>query len=151
MNDEFGIRAPAFIQHSSFSIQHSTMPHDIIARSWARKFRDAFRGLMVGVRGQSSFLVHFLVATVVIAAGVALGVSVTEWCLLLLCIVGVLTAEMFNSALESMAKAITGQSNPHLGNSLDIGSAAVLLASIGASVVGTIVFAHRIGILLHAW
>ena len=58
--------------------------------------------------------------------------SLVEWCLLLLCIAGVLTAEMFNSALESMAKAITGESDPHLGNSLDIGSAAVLVASIGA-------------------
>ena len=42
---------------------------------------------------------------------------------------------MFNSALESMAKVITGESHPHLGNSLDIGSAAVLLASIGAYTV----------------
>ncbi len=74
-----------------------------------------------------------------------------EWCLLLLCIAGVFTAEMFNSALESMARAITGKSDPHLGNSLDIGSAAVLLASAGASIVGTIIFARRLGILLGWW
>jgi diacylglycerol kinase len=57
-----------------------------------------------------------------------------------LCITVVLTAEMFNSALESMAKAITGEIDPHLGNSLDIGSAAVLVASIGASGVGCAIF-----------
>ena len=120
-------------------------------RSWIHKFRDAFRGLKAGVRGQSSFIAHFFIAAAVIAAGTILGLSLVEWCLLLLCIAGVLTAEMLNSALESMAKAITGQSDPHLGNSLDIGSAAVLVASIGASIVGTIIFVHRLGVLLAWW
>lgn len=120
-------------------------------RSWARKFRDAFRGVKEGVHGQSSFFVHFFIAAAVVVAGVVLRVDLVEWCVLLLCIAGVLTAEMFNSTLESMAKAITGESDPHLGNSLDIGSAAVLVASIGAAVVGTLVFAHRLGILLGWW
>ena len=129
------------------------MPDDLISpeRSWIHKFADAFRGVKAGVRGQSSFFVHFFIAALVVAAGAVLRVILIEWCLLLLCIAGVLTAEMFNSALESMAKAITGESDPHLGNSLDIGSAAVLLASVGAAVVGTIIFANRVGILLGWW
>ena len=129
------------------------MPYDPASpkRSWPLKFRDAFRGVKEGVHGQSSFFVHFLVAAAVIAAGIVLGVSLAEWCLLVLCIAGVLVAEMFNSALESMAKAVTGESDPHLGNSLDIGSAAVLVASLGASIVGTVVFGHRLGILLGWW
>jgi diacylglycerol kinase len=120
-------------------------------RSWSRKFRDAFRGVREGVRGQSSFFVHFFAAAVVIAAGFVLGINHIEWCLLMLCIAGVLTAEMFNSALESMAKAITGEGHPHLGNSLDIGSAAVLTASVGAAVVGCIIFGHRLGLLFGWW
>ena len=120
-------------------------------RYWTRKFCDAFRGVKEGVYGQSSFTIHFFMTALVIVAGVVLGVSRMEWCLLALCIVGVLTAEMFNSALESMAKAITGESDPHLGNSLDIGSAAVLLASIGASIVGAIIFSYRLGNLLGWW
>lgn len=117
-------------------------------RSWSHRFRDAFRGLKAGVRGQSSFFVHFFVAAVVAATGAVLGVNRYEWCLLLLCIAGVMTAEMFNSALESMAKAITYEEHPHIGNSLDIGAAAVLVASIGASIVGTIIFAHRLAVML---
>ena len=127
------------------------MNHRSPERSWIRKFRDAFRGVREGVRGQSSFLVHFFVAVAVVAAGAVLRVNLYEGCLLLLCIAGVMTAEMFNSALESMAKAITGQSDPHLGNSLDIGSAAVLVASVGASIVGAIIFGNRLGILLGWW
>lgn len=118
---------------------------------WRRKFGDAFRGVKEGVRGQSSFFVHFLVAVLVVVSGVMLEVNLIEWCLLGLCIAGVLTAEMFNSALESMAKAITGENDPHLGDSLDIAAAAVLIASVGASVVGAIIFVNRLAILLEWW
>jgi diacylglycerol kinase len=120
-------------------------------RSWARKFGDAFRGLKVGVRGQTSFFVHLFTAAAVIIAAAVLGMSLVEWCLLLLCIAGVLTAELFNSALESMAKAITGESDPHLGNSLDIASAAVLLASLGSAIVGLAIFTRRLGELFGWW
>jgi len=120
-------------------------------RFWRHKFRDAFRGAKLGVRGQSSFFVHFFFAAAVVVAGLVLGVDRTEWCLLLLCIVGVLTAEMFNSALESMARAITHQKNPHLGGALDIGSAAVLFASLGAAIVGAVIFGNRAGVLLGWW
>jgi diacylglycerol kinase len=129
------------------------MPNDTPSsrRSWLRKFRDAFRGVKEGVRGQSSFFVHFFAAAAVVVAGVVLRVDRYEWCLLVLCISGVIVAELFNSALESMAKAITGKNHPHLGNSLDIGSAAVLVASIGASIVGVIIFGNRLGVTLGWW
>jgi diacylglycerol kinase len=122
-----------------------------VERSWAHRFRDAFRGIKAGVRGQSSFFVHFFVATTVIATATVLRMDTYEWCLLLLCIAGVTTAEMFNSAIESMAKAITGESDPHVGDSLDIASGAVLVASIGAAIIGTIVFVHHLGISLEWW
>jgi diacylglycerol kinase len=117
-------------------------------RLWRDKFRDAFRGLKQGVRGQSSFFVHLFFATAVIVAGLVLQVDRIEWCILLLCIGGVLTAEMANSAIESMAKAITHESNPHVGGALDIGGAAVLIASIIAAVIGSIIFLHRLALLL---
>ena len=120
-------------------------------RSWAQRFRNAFRGMKQGVRGQSSFFVHFFAAAVVLATAAVLHVSRAEWCMLILCITIVMAAEMFNSALESMAKAITDENDPHIGNSLDIAAAAVLVASIGAAIVGAIIFIHRLGILLGWW
>ena len=71
------------------------MEHDLPHgdRTWMRKFRDAFRGVKLGVRGQSSFFVHFFVATVVIMTAAILGMEPTEWCLLLVCITIVLAAD----------------------------------------------------------
>jgi diacylglycerol kinase len=117
-------------------------------RTWYEKFRDALRGMRSGMRGQNSFQVHIVMAIAVIGAGAALHVALWQWCLLLLCIGGVLTAEMFNSALERMAKVIDRDHNPTLGEALDTASAAVLFASLGAAVVGAIIFFSRVVELL---
>ena len=122
-----------------------------MSRPWKQKFADAFRGLREGVGGESSFVVHFVVAAAVLAAAAVLRMDAVQWCVLLLCIAGVLAAEMFNSALESMARSITGQENPHIRDALDIASGAVLTAAFGSIAVGVVLFGHRAGQLLGWW
>ena len=112
--------------------------------SWRKKFYHAFRGFKRGVRGESSFFVHFFFAAAVIAAGLAFGVSMIEWCIRTLCIAIVLAAEMFNSALERMARSITDEYDSNIGAALDIGSAAVLITAIGAALVGATIFISRL-------
>jgi diacylglycerol kinase len=120
-------------------------------RSWPEKFRDALRGLKEGVRGQSSFFVHLFAAAAVITTAAVLKMSLVEWCLLLLCITIVLAAEMFNSALESLARAVTQRLDPHVGRALNIGSAAVLIAATGAAIVGAVIFGNWLRKLLDLW
>ena len=108
-------------------------------RTWRAKFGDAVRGLALGVRGQSSFIIHLPVALAVTLAAVALRLSASECSLLILCISLVLVAELFNSALERMAKAVDDGYNEALGQALDIAASAVLLASLGAVVVGILI------------
>lgn len=103
------------------------------------------------MRGQSSFAVHFVAALLVVVAGVALQVSVMQWCLLALCITIVLAAEMFNSALETLAKAITCKESEHVRRGLNIASAAVLVTAIGAAVVGATIFVMQLGERLSWW
>src|SRR5205809_90598 len=75
-------------------------------RPWSQKFRDALRGLKFGIRGHSSFFVHFFFAALVIGAAYALTCELWQWCLLLLCIGVVLTAELFNSAIETLHRGL---------------------------------------------
>jgi diacylglycerol kinase len=116
--------------------------------TWARKFATALRGWWLGTRGHNSFVVHLPVAAMVLAAAYFLQATWTEVCLLLLCITLVLAAELFNSALESLAKAITQTENPHIGQALDIASGAVLFAAVGSGVVGLVIFIPRLMTLL---
>jgi diacylglycerol kinase len=115
-------------------------PDRIPDRSWPEKFQDAFRGTKLGVRGQKSFYVHFFFTAAVVVAGFVFHVDRMEWCLLVLCIVGVLTTEMLNSALEWVVRSLPERDDPRLGQALDIGSAAVLIVSIGSVFVGLLVF-----------
>ena len=111
---------------------------------WVKKFRDAFRGIWYGARGESSFAVHLAAACAVLSAGWYFRVGVDEWCLLLLSITAVLVCELFNSALEHLAKAVDAEFNPLVGRALDIASGAVLVAAFGAACVGAIVFLPRL-------
>lgn len=83
-------------------------------------------------------------AVAVVVAAALLRAQLWQWCALLLCIAGVLTAEMFNSAMEHFAKAVEKDHNPQIGDALDTASAAVLIASIGSAIVGAIIFAERL-------
>src|SRR6059036_542866 len=71
-------------------------------RLWRDKFRDAFRGLKLGIRGHSSFSVHFFFAALALVAALVMRCDRVEWCILLGCIGLVLTAELFNSAVETI-------------------------------------------------
>src|SRR5438552_1278795 len=101
-------------------------------RRWRHKFGDAFRGLKLGIRGHSSFSVHFFFAVLVVAAAYLLECSLEQWCLLVASIGGVLTAELFNSAIETMVRGLDEPTRERLQPSLDIAAGAVLLASITA-------------------
>jgi diacylglycerol kinase len=117
-------------------------------RPWRDKFRAAFRGVKLGVRGHSSFFVHFFFTALVLAAAVVLKCTLLQWCLLLGCIGLVLTAELFNSAVETLFRGLDEATRDRVWPCLDIAAGAVLLASITASVVGGIIFLSRLADML---
>jgi diacylglycerol kinase len=121
-----------------------TPPRSPSRRTWGAKFREAFRGVKLGVRGQSSFFVHFFVATLVIVTAAMLQCDLAEWCLLLGCIGAVVTAELFNSAIEQMFRGLDVAARDRHHGALDIAAGAVLVASIAAAVIGVIIFGRRI-------
>ena len=117
-------------------------------RPWRAKFRDAFRGLKLGVRGHSSFFVHFFVAALVVAAGLVLRCTWLEWWALVGCIGLVLTAELFNSAIETLFRGLDDATKERVWPALDISAGAVLLASLTAAAVGLLIFLPKVAALL---
>ena len=113
-------------------------------RTWQAKFFDALRGWKLGIRGHSSFFVHFFCAVLALAAAVVFQCSLTEWCLLLGAIGFVLTAELFNSAIETLVRALEPRTRERCGKALDIAAGAVLLAAVTAVVVGLLVFVPKL-------
>jgi diacylglycerol kinase len=120
-------------------------------RRWRDKFREAIRGIKLGIRGHSSFSVHFFAAAVAIAACIALDCRLVEWCLILLCIGGVFTVELFNSAIETLFHGLDPETKSRWNGSLDIAAGAVLTASLFAALIGVIVFGNRLAVLIGWW
>jgi diacylglycerol kinase len=117
-------------------------------RLWRDKFRESLRGMKLGIRGHSSFFVHFFFAALVLATAIVLRCDPLEWCLLLGCIGLVLTAELFNSAVETIYHGLDDTTRPRVRHCLDIAAGAVLLASITAAIIGTIVFLPKLAAML---
>lgn len=117
-------------------------------RPWRARFAVAFRGIKLGVRGHSSFFVHFFFAALVVAAAIVLDCDPLEWCLLLGCVGFVLTAELFNSAVETLFRGLDEPTRQRVWPCLDIAAGAVLLASIAAAVIGAIIFLPKLAAFL---
>jgi diacylglycerol kinase len=110
-------------------------------RPWSAKFGDAFRGVKLGVRGHSSFSVHFFFAALVLTAAAVFHCDVIQWCILIGCIAFVITAELFNSAIEALYHGLADEdSKRRCKPCLDIAAGAVLAASIFAVIIGSLIF-----------
>ncbi|MCE9631941.1 MAG: diacylglycerol kinase [Planctomycetia bacterium] len=117
--------------------------HPAPPRSWLHKFGDAFRGLFHAVTNEWSFAAHLPVAAVAVGCAAWFRISPVEWCLVTLAIGAVLAAEVFNTSIESLAKAMETGPDPRIGVALDTASAAVLVAVGTAIVVGLVIFGPR--------
>ncbi len=113
-------------------------------RPWRDKLRATFRGIKLGVRGHSSFFIHFFFTVLVLAAAIVLHCELVQWCLLLGCVGCVLTAELFNSAIVTLFRGLDEESRARAWPCLDIAAGAVLLASITASIIGCLIFLSRL-------
>ena len=111
----------------------------------------AFRGVLAAFRFDQSFVEHLVCTGLVITAAIVLRVNLLEACMLALCIAAVVAAEMFNTAIEQLAKAVHPEQSPLIGTSLDIAAGGVLITSLGAALVGSVVFGYRLGIMLGWW
>lgn len=109
-------------------------------RTWKRKFSDAFAGIAIGMRGQSSFAVHGTFLILGIALGCFLQLEAWRWVAFLLTSSLVLCLELINSAIESLAPAITDRIDHRIDCALKIASGAVLVAAIFSVIIGLIVF-----------
>jgi diacylglycerol kinase (ATP) len=90
-------------------------------------------------------------AVAIVIAAVLFRVSLIEACLLCLCVGIVLAAEMFNTAIEFLARETTGERRPAIAAALDIASGAVLMVSIAAMAVGSMIFLSRLSVVLGWW
>jgi diacylglycerol kinase len=100
----------------------------------------ALRGVDHIVRTQPNARLHLLAAVLVCAAGVYVGLGRAAWRWISVAIALVWSAEAFNTALEQLADVLHPARHAGIGRAKDVAAAAVLIAALGAAVIGLLVF-----------
>jgi diacylglycerol kinase (ATP) len=119
-----------------------------LLRRRAASFGHAFRGVAVALRSELHLQFHAVATVLVLGLGGYFRLSLTEWALVALAITSVWAAELFNTAIETLTNLASPGYHPLAGKAKDVAAGAVLLASIGAVVVGGLVFGPKLWALL---
>ncbi len=99
----------------------------------------ALRGIAALLRSQHNAWVHAAATLAVCGLGLVLGVGAADWLWLVFAITLVWMAEAFNTALEALADEASPEWRPAIDRAKDISAAAVLIAALGAAIVGVLV------------
>lgn len=93
---------------------------------------------------QHNFYIHLIIAALALALGLLLDLSRSEFLWIILAIGIVLSAEVFNTAIEKLTDLVQPNNDPKAGQIKDLSAAAVLLAAITAFTIGLLIFIPRI-------
>lgn len=96
------------------------------------------------VRTQHNAWIHLLATAGVCAVAFWLSLSRMEWLWVVMAMTVVWAAEGMNTALEQLADAVSGEPDSRVERAKDAAAGAVLIAAIGAVVIGLVVLGPRL-------
>lgn len=114
-------------------------------QNFSNTFKNARKGMRLSIKSERNIRVHLFIASLVLVTAYCLNFSIVKFCILLLTIAGVISAEMFNSAIEFSLDAIFHNRYCRMvGMAKDIAAGAVMLVTISAVMIGVLLFAPPI-------
>lgn len=112
-------------------------------------FKAAFNGLFVGFK-EKNMHIHAVAAAIVLVIAAFFNLTAPEYAVLIIVIMAVFCAELFNTAIEKLTDIVSPQYSKAAGIVKDIAASAVLVCAIGSAAVGIIIFGRRILALFNA-
>lgn len=110
--------------------------------------RCAGEGIGYAVRTQANLRIHLTLTGLVLMAGLWLQLAPIEWAILVVLIAVVLSAELFNTALEATLDRVSSEEHPLAKIGKDVAAGAVLICALGAVLVGLLIFGPHLLALL---
>lgn len=99
-------------------------------RAFFRGFKYAFCGLIHCIKNERNMRIHTVAAVFVLIFARFFAFTKTDYAILLLTIGSVISAEAFNTAIESLADRVSMQKHPLIRAAKDTAAGAVLAAAI---------------------
>ena len=113
-------------------------PFSIVER--LRSFKYALHGIRIVITSQQNAWIHAVITILVCITGILLGINRSEWFWIILAIITVWTAEALNTAFEFLADVASPDFHPLVAKAKDVAAGAVLIAAIGSSIIGLLIF-----------
>ncbi len=113
-------------------------------KSFISSFNYAVEGLIYSLMSQNNMRAHYVFAIVAIIAMLFFDLTRVETALVFITISLVVTAELINTAIESVVDMITEEYHPLAKIAKDVAAGAVVITAINAVVVGYVVFYDRL-------
>ena len=107
-----------------------------------RRFGFAFLGLAAAWRTEGNFRIQLIALLGVVATLLVVKIEPIWWALVLMTSGGVLTAELFNTAVEHLADHLHPETHPQIQIVKDCAAAAVLVTAGAACAVGVALLFH---------
>jgi diacylglycerol kinase len=107
---------------------------------YIKSFAYAISGFSYAFRTQSNMRFHVFAAVVALLMSLLFRINIIEWCIIVLCIGSVFTAELINTSIEVSIDLTSPGYNKQAGNAKDLSAAAVLVVCIASAIIGLIIF-----------
>lgn len=107
-------------------------------------FKYAISGIGTSFKTERNMKIHIFVMILVIIAGIVFKVSSLDWIILVTMFGLVISAELFNTAIETVVDMITKEKNEKAKIAKDVAAGAVLVLAIASVIVGLIIFIPKI-------
>lgn len=107
-------------------------------------FKYAILGIINSFKTERNMKIHIFITLLVILIGFLLKISKIEWILCVFAIAMVISAELFNTSIETIVDMITTEKNEKARMAKDVSAGAVLITAIGAAVVGMMIFLPKV-------
>jgi diacylglycerol kinase (ATP) len=100
----------------------------------------AFQGILFLIKTERNATIYLVVMAVMTWLGFYVHLNAHEWSALVLAMSLVWMGEALNTGIELLADEISEEKRERLGRAKDVAAGGVLLAALGAFVVGLIIF-----------
>lgn len=109
-------------------------------KSIIKSFIYAFEGIFYALRDNQNLRIHFMVAALVMFAGIFFRVNRFEMGIIGIMILLVIMAEMINTAIEEMVNLIVSEHRQQAKIAKDVAAGMVLVAVGGSIISGIFIF-----------
>lgn len=119
-------------------------------KRFVKGFGFAIEGFIAALRCTPNLWFHLLAAAMATVFGLYFRITKNEWLALVLIIGAVISAELFNTALEKLTDLAEPNINPLAKLVKDVAAAAVLVLAIASLVIAAMVFVPHLQALIQS-